>query len=99
VLELPETLEEIVVWKLEHGQVERYLLYVQKTQPGSWPELYMDAHALVVDWLVRIGPLNVVTSNRTVVGETDYHMVSVAGIRICTVTRTEHNEIFGVTDA
>jgi hypothetical protein len=99
VLDLPETLEDITVWKLEHAQVKRYLHYVQNKHPGSWPEQYMDAHALVVNWLVRIRPLGVVTSVKVLVGEHNYPVVSVAGIQICTVTHLEYATIVGETHA
>jgi hypothetical protein len=99
MLELPETLEDITVWKLEHAQVKRYLLHVQNKHPASCPENYLDLHALVVNWLVRIWPLGVVTSVQVLVGEHYYLVVSVAGIRICTVTHLEHAKLVGETRA
>jgi hypothetical protein len=95
-LELPETLEEIVVWKLENAQrVERYLYYLQMTSAE-----FQTARELVLEWLVRIARLGVVTSDQTFTGDlNDYYRVSVAGVLVCTVTHLERNEILGETRA
>jgi hypothetical protein len=102
VLELPETLEEIVVWKLENAHVESYLYHAQLNSVCSaWP-----TRILVLEWLARIHALGIVTSTQTYSTQTysgdlalQYHTVSVAGIQICIMTWQERNEIFGVTDA
>jgi hypothetical protein len=102
--ELPETLEDIVVWALEHAQVKRYLHHVQMTNFACRAGL--TARELVLEWLVRIWPLGVVTSDyawsgiHTYNGEpSDYYRVSVAGIAIGAVTQREYNEIRGETHA
>jgi hypothetical protein len=98
-IELPETLEEIVVWKLENAQrVESYLYHVQMTNFARTSGTA--TRELVLEWLVRIWPLGVVTSDQTYSGElNDYYRVSVAGVVICTVAHLERNEILGETHA
>jgi hypothetical protein len=101
-IELPETLEEIVVWKLENVHVESYLLHVQLNSVFfAWP-----TRILVLEWLARIHALGIVTSSQTYSTQTyidalerQYHTVSVAGIQICIMTSQEHKEIFGETHA
>jgi hypothetical protein len=104
----PETLEDIVVWTLEHGQVERYLhhLHHNHKQLGRFPLL--KTRLRVLDWIVRIRKLDgivqfewqrtgsIVSSSREF--DSGYYLVRVASIQICTITPTEHNEIRGVTD-
>jgi hypothetical protein len=85
--ELPETREEIVVWKLEHD-----------SYPYGWYLHYVQDHTvygrsltrtLVIEWLHRVAKLkNVVTSVQTYVGEA-YYQVSVAGIVICVLSEVE----------
>jgi hypothetical protein len=98
-IELPETLEDIVVWKLEHAdQVDSYLHHVQMTN-FPWCS-GLTARELVTEWLVRIWPLGIVTSAQTYSGElSNYHCVSVAGILVCTVDQRDLQEIRGETHA
>jgi hypothetical protein len=95
MLELPETLEEIVVWKLEHVHVERYLYHVQLNNLCS----VSSTRILVLEWLARIHALGIVTSVQAYIDVKlrQYHIVSVAGIQICITTWQERKEIFGVT--
>jgi hypothetical protein len=108
VYKLPETLEEIVVWRLEHASEHNksflYWLQLQDRLRGSGKA----TRDRVVKWLVRIRPLGVVTSvyidNLAVTSVYPsvlhkYYRVSVAGIVICAVGQQEHDEIFGETRA
>jgi hypothetical protein len=95
MLEFPETLEEITVWKLEHVHVESYLYHAQLSNLCS----ASSTRILVIEWLARIHALGIVTSDQAYIDalERQYHTVSVAGIRICIMTSHERKEIFGVT--
>jgi hypothetical protein len=99
VYKLPETLEEIVLWKLENVQVENYLHHLQMT---NWPWCSEKSpRQQVLEWLARIHALGMVTSVQAYRDERHgkYYRVSVAGIRVCHTTWQEHKEIRGVTDA
>jgi hypothetical protein len=108
VYKLPETLEDIVVWKLEHASEHNksflYWLQLQDRLRGSGKATRDRVHK----WLVRIWPLGVVTSvyigNSAVTSDYPsvlhkYYRVSVAGIVICAVAQQEHDEIRGETRA
>jgi hypothetical protein len=99
-LELPETLEDIVVWKLEHvDQVRSYLYHAQmRNSPWSSGKATREH---VHNWLARIAPMpGIVRCSRSAsMHGKVFAKVRVAGILVCTITRTQHNEIFGVTDA
>jgi hypothetical protein len=100
MLELPETLEEIVLWKLEHAHVESYLYHLQSNN-WHWCSA-SSTRILVIEWLVRIHAMGIVTSVQTYRdGELarQFHTVSVAGIQICIMTWQERDEIFGETHA
>jgi hypothetical protein len=85
--EFPETVEEIVVWKLEHDsyQYSQYMHYVQDhTVYGR-----SLTRILVIEWLHRVAKLKtVVTSVQTYVSEA-YYLVSVAGILVCVLSEVE----------
>jgi hypothetical protein len=100
---LPDTLEDIVVWALEHASCVRYgyLRHLQSNNEKGFhtvPMLTMGIRGCVLEWLVRIRKLGVVTSDwASPIAERNgyYPVVSVAGIHVCSVTPTEHKEIFG----
>jgi hypothetical protein len=98
VYKLPETLEEITVWKLENAQrVESYLYHLQLT---NFPWCAgLTARELVLEWLARIHAMGIVTSVQTYRANTahQYYTVSVAGIEICILSQKERNEIIGET--
>jgi hypothetical protein len=92
--ELPETQEEITVWRL--GQVDTrgwYLHYVYNHTVHS----HSIARAQVINWLVRIRKLGSIVRCTRSPGRKGNWLVRVAGIRVCTVAQREHNEIFGET--
>jgi hypothetical protein len=108
MLELPETREEITVWALEHGQVKRYLHYVQNKHPMHHRYPHLALREQVLEWLERIRPMagivqfawqrtNLPDSTRDF--ESGYYRVSVASIVICTITPQEHAKIVRETRA
>jgi hypothetical protein len=107
MLDLPETLEEIVIWKLENAHIESYLHHLQSVvadRTSGMPSpgfTNMITRRLVLEWFVRIHALGMVTSVQTYNDELahQYYTVSVAGIEICILGQKERNEILGVTDA
>jgi hypothetical protein len=97
-IELPETREEITLWRLEQVDQSRSYLHWLQLQVTAWCS-GLATRILVTEWLARIWPLGVVTS--VYIGNSAdasiYYRVSVAGIEICTVNQTHHNEIRGET--
>jgi hypothetical protein len=104
--EFPETREEITVWALEHGQVKRYLHYVQNKHPDRYP--YLALREQVLEWLVRIRTLDGIVQfewqstdspGRRRESLSGYFRASVASIMICTITPREHAKLVGETRA
>jgi hypothetical protein len=97
MLELPETLEDIVVWKLENAHVKRYLYHLQSNNL-HWSSA-SSTRILVIEWLVRIHAMGIVTSVQTYRASTarQFYTVSVAGIEICILGQKERNKILGET--
>jgi hypothetical protein len=92
--EFPETLEEITVWRLEQVDPRGwYLHYVFNHTVYS----HSIARAQVLNWLVRIRKLGSIVQCTQLPGRKGNWLVRVAGVRVCTVTRTQHNEIRGET--
>jgi hypothetical protein len=100
-IELPETLEEITVWRL--GQVDQASSYLYHAQLRNSPRCSGKAtREIVHNWLARIAPMpGIVQCSRSASwrAASAFANVRVAGILVCTITQTQHNEIFGVTDA
>jgi hypothetical protein len=98
-IEFPETLEEIVVWAMEysHGNTRSYftqLYYSHRLM--LMPIVKQQVNA----WLKRIAPLGGAVTidcmpNRSINPWHVYYRVSVAGIFVCVLDQTEHNEILG----
>jgi hypothetical protein len=99
MIELPETLEDILVLSLEHtGRTGRNSFYTRFYRQSRADQLGYEIRQHIIDWLVRIMRFpGVVTNERIPWGPSQpaFFRVQVAGVEICTISNREKISIFG----
>jgi hypothetical protein len=101
-IDFPETLEDILVWKLENSDLTDSYHMDLWGQHGMWVSS-IELHTLVKEWLRRIAKLNTIVTYRikTQLYESlpsrNRYYASVAGVYVCVLNYQEKDEIFGVT--
>jgi hypothetical protein len=101
-IDFPETLEDILVWKLENSDLTDSYHMDLWGQHGMWFSS-MELHTLLKEWLRRIAKLNTIVTYRikTQLYESlpsrNRYYASVAGVYVCVLNYQEKDEIFGVT--
>jgi hypothetical protein len=96
MIELPRTLEEILIWRLEQVDTN-----IESYSHQLWCKDYalcgsMQAHEHVCSWLMDIVHLDGAVTHQQIQGSA-YHYVFVAGIWIFTLNEREMFGIFGST--
>jgi hypothetical protein len=93
-IELPETREEIVLWKLEHADLTTSYLLVLCQQDTQ----YISSNGLremLKEWLRRVAKLDDLVSHSKISHEQlGLYQVSVAGVRVCSVDYQELDTVY-----
>jgi hypothetical protein len=95
-IELPETREEIVLWKLEQADsTTSYLLTVWEQNKNTQYISSNGLREMLKEWLRRVAKLEDLVSHSKISHEQlGLYQVSVAGVRVCSVDHQELDTVY-----